>query len=111
MSNDKSRGIDGKQHRKKTAVKSVVQKESLPSQVDIDCAAQSFCCVRGDELKQNGFAVSFANCIGNIFSEKDPVCKECGVCERISRAYPKLGLSYLADLILEEESDFISAVI
>jgi len=113
MSNEKSKGIDGKQHRV-AVVKSGKKPETAPKetfiQADPGRMAQVFCCARGDELKKGGFSVTYANCAGNVFSPEDPICRDCGACERIGNMYGRVGCSYLETLSLDGAASVFMAI-
>jgi len=106
MSNEKSRGVDGKQHRKPIVKTGDKPEEGgygdgfLP-QADADQVLSVLQCARGDELNQAGLQVTYGNCVGNLFSTEDPICLQCGVCKRVGRMYNRVGFSHLAMLSLD----------
>lgn len=105
MSNEKSRGVDGKKHRKpafKSGGKSEdgAYKDGFPLQADADQVLLALQCAREDELRQAGLSVVYANCVGNVFSDKDQICQQCGACKRIGQMYDRVGFSHLAALPL-----------
>ncbi|MDP1620305.1 MAG: hypothetical protein Q8L11_01335 [Candidatus Moranbacteria bacterium] len=108
MSNTKDRGNDGKNHRKPVVKKDAEvhdqNRNGLPMQANPDRASLVMQCVREDELKRRNFPVTYESCVGNIFSEEDQTCIQCGVCQRISSVYNRVGFSHLATLSLENGS-------
>jgi hypothetical protein len=97
---NKDKGAKTGKNRTHPANRTCIAEESVVIRQDYDPWPHIWStweCFHAEELRSNGVSVTPGNCLGNVFSNADDNCHQCGRCKTIVGKHGKPGLFSLPE--------------